>query len=67
MKRTNIVLNEKTIAKAQKVTGIGTQREVVDFALRELIRRHEISRLMELQGKVDWDGDLTGMRSERKR
>ena len=36
--RTNIVLDEKLIEKGKRYTGINTKKELVDFALRELIR-----------------------------
>jgi len=38
MKRTNIVLDEELVAEAKKATGIKTTRELVDHALRELLR-----------------------------
>lgn len=66
MKRTNIVLDEKIVKTAQRVTGISTQRDVVDHALRELVRRHRISRIQELEGTIDWEGDLAEMRAGRK-
>ena len=65
MKRTNIVLDEKIVKAAQRATGISTQRELVDYALREVVRRHRISRIQELEGAIDWDGDLTEMRAGR--
>jgi Arc/MetJ family transcription regulator len=65
VKRTNIVLDEKVVAKARKVTGITTTKAVVDFALRELVRRSEISKLLELEGDVEWVGDLHQMRKSR--
>lgn len=66
VKRTNIVLDEKIVAKAQKMTGITTTKDVVDFALRELVRRGEISRLLELEGEVEWEGNLHDMRKARE-
>lgn len=66
VKRTNIVLDEKVVAKAQQLTGIPTIKDVVDFALRELVRRAEISKLLALEGKIDWEGDLQEMRKGRE-
>ena len=66
MKRTNIVLDEKVVEKALRLTGLTTQRELVDHALRELVRRLEITKLQELEGKIDWDGDLAQMRAGRE-
>jgi Arc/MetJ family transcription regulator len=66
MKRTNIVLDEKIVKTALRLTGLTTQKELVDHALRELVRRLEIARIQELEGKIDWDGDLSEMRAERE-
>ena len=57
MKRTNIVLDEKIVETARRLTGISTQRELVDYALRELVKRHQISKILELEGTIDWDGE----------
>jgi len=66
VKRTNIVLDEKVVATARRLTGLATQREIVDHALRELVRRLEITKLQELEGNIDWDGDLSAMRADRE-
>lgn len=66
MKRTNIVLDEKLVAKARKLTGIKTQRELIDHALREIVRREEMKRLLDLEGAIEWEGDLSEMRRERQ-
>ncbi len=66
MKRTNIVLDEQLMETAKRLTGLPTQRELVDHALRELVRRLRISEIQELEGKVDWDGDLSEMRAGRE-
>lgn len=66
VKRTNVVLDEDVVAKAQELTGVSTIRGVIDFALKELIRRREISKLLELEGAVEWEGDLHEMRRSRE-
>jgi len=63
--RTNIVLDDKLIEKAMKYTGIKTKRELVDFALRELLIRRERKEILGLQGKLHWDGNLDEMRKAR--
>ncbi len=65
MGRTNIVLDDELIARARSLTGIKTIRELVHHALRELVRHKDQRRLLELQGKVDWEGDLDTMRRGR--
>jgi len=52
MKRTNIVIDESLVNAALKATGIKTRRELVDYALRELLRRESQKKILELKGKV---------------
>ena len=63
--RTNIVLDDKLINRAQKLTGIKTKREVVHEALRLLILLNEQGEVRSLRGKVSWDGNLNDQRQSR--
>ena len=63
--RTNIVLDENLIERAQKLTGIKTKREVVQEALRTLILLREQAEVRSLRGKLKWEGNLDEMRQSR--
>jgi len=65
MKRTNIVLDEKLVEKCIEATGIKTQRALIDHALRELLRHEMQTKILELKGKVHWDGDISEWRKGR--
>jgi Arc/MetJ family transcription regulator len=65
MKRTNVELDEKLLEEGKKATGIKTSKGLIDFALRELLRKHRQRRIRELRGNVRWKGDLDAMRSLR--
>ena len=65
MGRTNIVLDDELVAKCQKATGIKTRRDLVDCALRELLRHEHQKKVLELKGNVRWDGDLAAWRRGR--
>jgi len=65
--RTNIVLDDKLIERAQKLTGIKTKREVVHEALRTLILLREQSEIRDLRGKLKWEGNLHEQRLTRVR
>jgi Arc/MetJ family transcription regulator len=65
MKRTNIVIDEKLIKTGLKITGLKTQRALIDFALRELLRRESQIKILELRGTIEWQGDLELMRQSR--
>lgn len=63
--RTNIVLDDKLVERAQKLTGIKTKREVVHEALRVLILLREQAQVRSLRGKLRWEGDLDELRQAR--
>ncbi|WP_309399168.1 type II toxin-antitoxin system VapB family antitoxin [Cerasicoccus maritimus] len=65
MKRTNIVLDEKLVGKGMRLTGIETQKGLIDYALRELVRRKEQKSILKLKGKIRWEGDLDALRAKR--
>lgn len=65
MKRTNVVLDEEILAQAKKLTGIEVTRQLLDYALRELVRRRRQRDILKLRGKIDWQGDLSEMRRGR--
>ena len=60
--RTNIVLDDELVERAQKLTGIKTKREVVDEALRVLILLREQAEVRSLRGKLRWEGNLDEQR-----
>ncbi len=63
--RTNIEIDDKLMKDTLKVTGLKTKREVVELALRELLRLRRQADFRKLRGKVDWQGDLEAMRLDR--
>lgn len=64
--RTNIVLDDDLVAEAQRLTGARTKREVVDLALRQLVRLQRQRAVLDLEGAVDWEGDLEELRRTRR-
>ena len=65
MKRTNIVLDEKLVNKGKKLTGLKTSKDLIHFALKQLVRRENQKQILELEGNIDWSGDLSSMRTGR--
>jgi len=64
-KRTNIVIDEELVEAGLKATGLKTRKALVDFALRDLLRRENQGKILELKGKIHWEGDLASMRRRR--
>ncbi len=52
--RTNIVLEDDLVAEAQKLTGIRTKKELVNEALRTLIKVRKRKSLLDLAGKIQF-------------
>jgi Arc/MetJ family transcription regulator len=66
MGRTNIEIDEALVARAIRLTGARTKREVVEIALRRLVEKGELYRaLRKLRGKLDWKGDVAAWRASR--
>ena len=63
--RTNVVLDDDLVKRAQQLTGIRTKRELIDAALRTLVRLQEQSSARGLRGKLHWEGDLAELRQGR--
>ncbi len=65
-KRTNVVLEEDLIEAGLELTGLKSRRALIDYALRQLLRRESQKKILELKGEVRWEGDLSSMRQKRQ-
>lgn len=63
--RTNIVIDDKLMRDTLKATGLRTKREAVELGLRTLLRLHRQATIRRYRGKLDWQGDLEAMRTDR--
>ena len=63
--RTNIEIDDEVLREAQRLVGTRTKRETVDLALRELVARHRRIGVLDLRGRVRWEGDLAESRRGR--
>jgi len=65
MGRTNINLDDSLVQKGMKITGLRTKRELVDLALRELVRKEDQKSILSLEGVIRWEGSLDDLRKGR--
>jgi len=65
MHRTNVELDEKLVKEGMRLFKKRTKKELIHFALTELIRREKAKGILDLEGAIDWDGDLKQMRKAR--
>ena len=63
--RTSILLDDKLIARAKKLTGIKTKRGLVHEALHLLILVSEQANVRSFRGKMAWIGNLDEQRRSR--
>ena len=55
--RTNIEIDDQLMAEALRLTGLKTKREVVEAALRILVRNTKQAAVLDLAGTINWVGD----------
>jgi hypothetical protein len=62
MIRTNVVLDEKKLKAAKKAFDISTTKDLLDFALDELLKMQNRKDILNLKGKVKVEADLNTSR-----
>jgi len=60
--RTTLNIDDEALQAAMKLAGGRTKTEVINEALRRFVRAKRRRKLLELQGKVEWEGDLDALR-----
>jgi Arc/MetJ family transcription regulator len=63
---TNLKLDDKLIDQAIKLGQFKTKREAVNSALAEFVARRNRLRILELEGKIDFDPDWDYKRMRRR-
>jgi Arc/MetJ family transcription regulator len=62
--RTTIVIDDELMKQVLEKTGIKTKREAVEAGLKLLLRMKSQEKILELRGKIHWEGDLDEMRRD---
>ncbi len=63
--RTNIVIDDTLMNETLRATGLKTKREAVELGLRTLLRLRQQEEIRRFRGKLNWQGDLDAMRSDK--
>ena len=63
--RTNIDIDDKLMAEAQKVSGLATKKQTVEQALRLMVKLRRQRDVAAAFGKYPWRGDLARSRTGR--
>ncbi|MEI6056510.1 MAG: type II toxin-antitoxin system VapB family antitoxin, partial [Lentisphaerota bacterium] len=62
--RTNIVIDDKLMNLALKAGKFNSKREAVENGLKLLIQMNSQKKLLGLEGKIQWEGNLEEMRKD---
>jgi Arc/MetJ family transcription regulator len=57
--KTNIDLDEQLVKQGLAITGLRTKKELVNFALAELVKRNTHKDLLELAGEIEFVDDFS--------
>ena len=63
--KTTIVLNDEIIEEAKELTSLKTKKDIIDLALRELVKNLRRKKQLKLRRKGLWEGNLKEMRRKR--
>ncbi len=65
MSRTVVNIDDSLYEQAKVFTGLKKKVDVVNYALKHLLEQRDMEQILELRGKVVWEGDLDVMRQGR--
>ncbi len=60
---TNVMIDEKKLKAAKRAFDISTTKDLIDFALTELLKTQSRKKILSLKGKVRIDIDLGSSRT----
>ncbi len=63
--RTNIVIDDDLMKRVLKLTGLRTKGEAVEMGLKALLKLKKQEGIRDFRGKLDWEGDLDDMRTDK--
>jgi len=62
--RTNIIIDDKLMKDALRVTGLKTKKEAVELGLQTLVKLGKQEEIRRFRGKLHWEGNLDAMRKD---
>jgi len=60
-----IQTDEQLLSSIRQISGLKTSQEIIHLALQKLLQFYAQKSLLELEGKVNWEGNLEELRTER--
>jgi len=62
--RTNVVIDEELIRRAQQLGGFSTKKSAIEAGLKLLVQLAAQRKLKTLRGRIRWEGSLDEMRED---
>jgi Arc/MetJ family transcription regulator len=64
---TQVTIDDNLIGKARTVTNLGSDREILEEALRGyIIQMQNQAEILQMAGTLNWDGDWSGEDDDAK-
>jgi len=65
--KTHIELDDQLLEQVFQLGGFATKKAAVNAALTEYVKLLQRRELLNMRGKVRWEGDLNEMRADRRK
>ena len=63
--RTNVVIDDRLMEEALKLSGFRTKKEAVEAGLKLLVKFNRQEKIKDFRGKLKWVGNLEKMRTDK--
>ena len=65
--KTHIELDDELLKRVFELGGFATKKAAVNTALAEYVKLLQRRELLNMRGKIRWEGDLNEMRADRRK
>ena len=63
--RTNVVIDDRLMEDALKLSGFRTKKETIEAGLKLLVKFNRQEKIKDFRGRLKWVGNLEKMRTDK--
>lgn len=63
--RTNVVIEDRLMEAALKLSGFRTKKEAIEAGLKLLVKFNRQKKIKDFRGRLKWTGNLEKMRTDK--
>jgi len=63
--RTNVVIDDRLMETALKLSGLRTKKEAIEAGLKLLVKFNRQEKIKDFRGRLKWIGNLDKMRTDK--